>query len=521
MQHDSILIIDFGSQVTQLIARRVRETGVYCEIHPFQNAAAAFEKLAPKGVIFSGGPDSVTRDGSPRAPQAVLDAGVPVLAICYGQQTLATQLGGTVEGGHAAEFGRADVEILKPSRLFEGLWQVGGRYPVWMSHGDRVTQLPAGFEVVGTSENAPFAIAVDEARRYYTTMFHPEVVHTPDGGKLIANFVHNIVGLKSDWTMAAYRAEMIDKIRRQVGKERVICALSGGVDSSVAAVLIHEAVGDQLTCVYVDHGLMRQGESEQVVGMFRDHYNIPLVHVDASDLFLGELNGVSDPETKRKIIGRLFIEVFEAEAKKIASDGKGAPTFLAQGTLYPDVIESVSFSGGPSVTIKSHHNVGGLPARMNMKLVEPLRELFKDEVRALGRELGLPDSFIGRHPFPGPGLAIRCPGGVTREKLDILRKADAIYLDEIRKAGLYDTIWQAFAVLLPVQTVGVMGDYRTYDFVCALRAVTSVDGMTADFFPFDMTFLGRAATRIINEVKGINRVVYDVTSKPPGTIEWE
>lgn len=521
MQHDSILIIDFGSQVTQLIARRVRETGVYCEIHPFQNAAAAFEKLAPKGVIFSGGPDSVTRDGSPRAPQAVLDAGVPVLAICYGQQTLATQLGGTVEGGHAAEFGRADVEILKPSRLFEGLWQVGGRYPVWMSHGDRVTQLPAGFEVVGTSENAPFAIAVDEARRYYTTMFHPEVVHTPDGGKLIANFVHSIVGLKSDWTMAAYRAEMIDKIRRQVGKERVICALSGGVDSSVAAVLIHEAVGDQLTCVYVDHGLMRQGESEQVVGMFRDHYNIPLVHVDASDLFLGELNGVSDPETKRKIIGRLFIEVFEAEAKKIASDGKGAPTFLAQGTLYPDVIESVSFSGGPSVTIKSHHNVGGLPARMNMKLVEPLRELFKDEVRALGRELGLPDSFIGRHPFPGPGLAIRCPGVVTREKLDILRKADAIYLDEIRKAGLYDTIWQAFAVLLPVQTVGVMGDYRTYDFVCALRAVTSVDGMTADFFPFDMTFLGRAATRIINEVKGINRVVYDVTSKPPGTIEWE
>lgn len=521
MQHDSILIIDFGSQVTQLIARRVRETGVYCEIHPFQNAAAAFAKLAPKGVIFSGGPDSVTRDGSPRAPEAVLEAGVPILAICYGQQTLATQLGGVVEGGHAAEFGRADVEILKASPLFDGIWSVGGRYPVWMSHGDRVTQLPAGFEVVGTSENAPFAIAVDEARRYYSTMFHPEVVHTPDGGKLLANFVHKIVGLKSDWTMSAYRAEMIDKIRRQVGTERVLCALSGGVDSSVAAVLIHEAVGDQLTCVYVDHGLMRQGESEQVVGMFRDHFNIPLVHVDAADLFLGQLEGVSDPETKRKTIGRLFIEVFEAEAKKIAADGKGAPTFLAQGTLYPDVIESVSFSGGPSVTIKSHHNVGGLPARMNMKLVEPLRELFKDEVRALGRELGLPDSFIGRHPFPGPGLAIRCPGGVTREKLDILRKADAIYLDEIRKAGLYDTIWQAFAVLLPVQTVGVMGDYRTYDFVCALRAVTSVDGMTADFFPFDMTFLGRAATRIINEVKGINRVVYDVTSKPPGTIEWE
>jgi GMP synthase (glutamine-hydrolysing) len=521
MKHDSILIVDFGSQVTQLIARRLREAGVYCEIHPFQKAAEAFEKLAPKGVIFSGGPDSVTRAGSPLAPSAIFEANVPILAICYGQQTLATQLGGTVEGGHAAEFGRADVEILENSPLFDGLWEVGKRYPVWMSHGDRVTQLPAGFKVVGTSENAPFAIAVDEARRYYTTMFHPEVVHTPDGGKLLANFVHKIVGLKSDWSMAAYRTEMIAKIRAQVGTGRVLCGLSGGVDSSVAAVLIHEAIGDQLTCVYVDHGLMRLGESEQVVGMFRDHYNIPLVHVDASDLFIGALEGVSDPETKRKIIGRLFIETFEAEAKKIASDGRGELKFLAQGTLYPDVIESVSFSGGPSVTIKSHHNVGGLPERMNMALVEPLRELFKDEVRALGRELGLPESFVGRHPFPGPGLAIRCPGGITREKLDILRKADAVYLDEIRKAGLYDKIWQAFAVLLPVQTVGVMGDFRTYDFVCALRAVTSVDGMTADFFPYDMNFLGRAATRIINEVKGINRVVYDVTSKPPGTIEWE
>jgi GMP synthase (glutamine-hydrolysing) len=390
-----------------------------------------------------------------------------------------------------------------------------------MSHGDRVTELPEGFEVIGTSENAPFAIAVDENRRYYTTMFHPEVVHTPDGAKLLKNFVHNIVGIKPDWSMAAYRSEMIAKIRAQVGNGRVLCGLSGGVDSSVAAVLIHEAIGDQLTCVYVDHGLMRLGESEQVVGMFRDHFNIPLVHVDASDLFIGQLEGVSDPETKRKIIGKLFIDVFEAEAKKIASDGRGELKFLAQGTLYPDVIESVSFSGGPSVTIKSHHNVGGLPERMNMQLVEPLRELFKDEVRALGRELGLPDSFIGRHPFPGPGLAIRCPGGISREKLDILRKADAVYLDEIRKAGLYDKIWQAFAVLLPVQTVGVMGDGRTYDFVCALRAVTSIDGMTADFYPYDMAFLGRAATRIINEVKGINRVVYDVTSKPPGTIEWE
>jgi GMP synthase (glutamine-hydrolysing) len=513
---DSILIIDFGSQVTQLIARRLRETGVYCEIHPFNRAAEAFAALKPKGVIFSGGPASVTEEGSPRAPQAVLDANVPILAICYGQQTLALQMGGKVEGGHAREFGRADVEIKEPSRLYEGVWEIGGRYPVWMSHGDRVTELPQGFRVVATSPNAPFAIAVDETRARYTTMFHPEVVHTPDGGKLLANFVHNIVGLKSDWTMSAYRSRMIDKIRAQVGKGRVICGLSGGVDSSVAAVLIHEAIGDQLTCIYVDHGLMRLNESQEVVQMFRDHYNIPLVHVDASKEFLGALAGESDPEKKRKTIGRLFIETFEAEAKKI-----GGAQFLAQGTLYPDVIESVSFSGGPSVVIKSHHNVGGLPERMNMQLVEPLRELFKDEVRALGRELGLPEKFVGRHPFPGPGLAIRLPGGVSPAKLDILRQADAIYLDEIRKAGLYDKIWQAFAVLLPVQTVGVMGDGRTYEFVCALRAVTSVDGMTADFYPFDMAFIGKVATRIINEVRGINRVVYDVTSKPPGTIEWE
>ena len=513
---DSILIIDFGSQVTQLIARRLRETGVYCEIHPFNKSAEAFARMQPRGVIFSGGPASVIDEGSPRAPREVLDSGVPILAICYGQQTLALQLGGRVEAGHHREFGRADVEILEPSALFEGVWDIGGRYPVWMSHGDRVTELPEGFKVVATSPNAPFAIAVDEASQRYTTMFHPEVVHTPDGGKLLANFVHNIVGLKSDWTMSAYRARMVEKIRQQVGKGRVICGLSGGVDSSVAAVLIHEAIGDQLSCIFVDHGLLRLNEAEEVVTMFRDHYNIPLVHVDASKEFLGALAGEADPETKRKTIGRLFIETFEAEAEKI-----GGAQFLAQGTLYPDVIESVSFSGGPSVVIKSHHNVGGLPARMNMQLVEPLRELFKDEVRALGRELGLPDKFVGRHPFPGPGLAIRLPGGVTPEKLDILRRADAVYLDEIRKAGLYDKIWQAFAVLLPVQTVGVMGDGRTYEFVCALRAVTSVDGMTADFYPFDMGFIGNVATRIINEVRGINRVVYDITSKPPGTIEWE
>ncbi len=521
MQHDLVLIVDFGSQVTQLIARRVREAGVYCEIHPFSTAGEAFKRLAPKAVIFSGGPASVPESGSPRAPMEILASGAPILAICYGQQTLCEQLGGKVESGHAAEFGRADVEILEPCALFDGVWRTGGRYPVWMSHGDRVTQLPDGFRVYAVSENAPYAVAADEARRYYTTMFHPEVVHTPDGAKLIANFLHKVAGLRGDWTMAAFREEEIARIRAQVGKSRVVCGLSGGVDSAVAAVLIYEAVGEQLTCVFVDHGLLRQGEAEEVVGLFRGHFNIALVHVDASEQFIGALEGLEDPEAKRKTIGRLFIDAFEAEARRIASDGKGPVEFLAQGTLYPDVIESVSFTGGPSVTIKSHHNVGGLPERMRMKLVEPLRELFKDEVRALGRELGLPQKFVGRHPFPGPGLAIRCPGGVTREKLEILRRADAIYLDEIRKAGLYDAIWQAFAVLLPVRTVGVMGDGRTYDHVCALRAVTSVDGMTADFYPYDMSFLARAATRIINEVKGVNRVVYDVTSKPPGTIEWE
>jgi len=513
---NSLLIIDFGSQVTQLIARRVRETGVYCEIHPFNSAQAAFEEMNPKAVIFSGGPASVPDEGSPRAPQEVFDSGVPIMGICYGQQTLCAQLGGKVEGGHHREFGAADIEIHKQSPLFEGVWQKGERYPVWMSHGDRVTQLPDGFEVVATSPNAPCAIAVDENRHYYTTMFHPEVVHTPDGARILANFVHKIAGIESDWSMAAYREKAIEAIREQVGDKRVICGLSGGVDSSVAALLIHEAIGDQLTCILVDHGLMRMNEAHEVVSMFREHYNIPLVHVDASDMFINALEGEADPETKRKTIGKLFIDVFEEEANKL-----GGAEFLAQGTLYPDVIESVSFTGGPSVTIKSHHNVGGLPERMNMALVEPLRELFKDEVRALGRELGLPESFVGRHPFPGPGLAIRCPGGITREKLEILRQADAIYLDEIRNAGLYDEIWQAFAVLLPVQTVGVMGDGRTYEFVCALRAVTSVDGMTADFYPYEMKFLGKAATRIINEVRGINRVVYDVTSKPPGTIEWE
>ena len=513
---DSVLILDFGSQVTQLIARRVREAGVYCEIVPFDKAEEGLERLQPKAIILSGGPSSVYESGTPAAPQGVFDAGLPVLGICYGEQIMAAQLGGKVTPGTHREFGRAEVEVVGDSPLFDGVWPKGTRDQVWMSHGDRVDSIPSGFQVIAVSSNAPFAAIADERRRFYGLQFHPEVAHTPRGAELLRNFVLGIAGCRGDWSMRAFRDQAITRIRTQVGNGRVICGLSGGVDSAVAAVLIHEAVGDQLTCIFVDHGLLRQGEADEVVALFRGHYNIPLVHVKAQDRFLDALQGRSDPEDKRKTIGRLFIDVFDEEARTL-----GGAEFLAQGTLYPDVIESVSFAGGPSVTIKSHHNVGGLPERMNLKLVEPLRELFKDEVRALGRELGLPESFIGRHPFPGPGLAIRVPGEVTREKLDILRQADAIYLEEIRKAGLYDTIWQAFAVLLPVRTVGVMGDARTYDHVCALRAVTSTDGMTADYFPFPHEFLGRTATRIINEVKGINRVVYDITSKPPGTIEWE
>ncbi len=513
---DRILILDFGSQVTQLIARRVRESGVYSEIRPFNITAEEIKEFAPKGIILSGGPASVHEDYSPKVTERVFDLHVPILGICYGEQLICQQLGGKVEPSAHREFGRAMIDIEENCALFSGIWEKNSKQEVWMSHGDRVVALPEGFKVVATTPSAPFAAIADESRKYYAVQFHPEVVHTKDGAKLLTNFVRNIAGCRGDWTMSAFRESSIARVREQVGDKKVLCAVSGGVDSSVVAALLHEAIGDQLICIFINNGLLREGEPEQVEKLFKEHFHIPLIHVDASMLFLNRLNGVNDPEQKRKIIGNTFIEVFEMEAKNA-----GGADFLAQGTLYPDVIESVSFIGGPSVTIKSHHNVGGLPAHMKMSLVEPLRELFKDEVRVLGKELGMPENMVGRHPFPGPGLAIRIPGELSPEKIDLLRKVDAVYIDEIRKSGLYNEIWQAFAVLLPIRSVGVMGDARSYDYVCALRAVTSTDGMTADYYYFSHEFLSRVSNRITNEVKGINRVVYDITSKPPGTIEWE
>lgn len=514
---DFILIIDFGSQVTQLIARRIRENGVYSEIHPYHMVDDAFlQQRKPKGIILSGGPSSVLDTHSPRPKADIIGYGAPILGICYGQQLLCTLLGGKVESGESREFGRAFVEVKTASPLLAGIWNDGKQHQVWMSHGDHVAQLPEGFNVIATSPGAPFAAIAHEEKAIYGVQFHPEVTHTPEGHILLRNFTHHVCGCDDNWTMASFLETAIHTVKEKVGNKTVICGVSGGVDSTVVAVLLHKALGDQLKCVFVDTGLLRKDEGKQVHDTFTQHYHIPLHYVDASELFLGKLAGVDDPEKKRKIIGASFIDVFEAEANKI-----GGADFLAQGTLYPDVIESVSVHGDAAVTIKSHHNVGGLPERMNMDLIEPVRELFKDEVRALGRELGINDIFIKRHPFPGPGLAIRIPGEITPEKIAILQEADDLYIRAIREAGLYDDIWQAFTVLLPVRSVGVMGDSRTYEYVCALRAVTSHDGMTADFYDFSHEFLRQISTTIINKVKGINRVTYDITSKPPGTIEWE
>lgn len=509
---EKVTIIDFGSQVTKLIARRVRENGVYSEITP----CTAPEIGNPKAVILSGSPASVEPKKYDDLIGQITELNVPVLGICFGQQVLCSYFGGNVETSEKREYGRTYIDIVEQSPLFSQLWQKGDLPAVWMSHGDKVTQISENFKVIAKTESAPFAAIADETRQIYGLQFHPEVVHTPQGSELIRNFLYNVAKCSGNWNMHSFKEEAIKNIRQQVGGKKVICGVSGGVDSSVVAKLIHEAIGDQLTCIFVDNGLLRYQEAEQVIKTFENSFGIPVSAVDASGLFLSNLEGVSDPEQKRKIIGNTFIEVFEKEAKKITD-----AEFLAQGTLYPDVIESVSALGGPSVTIKSHHNVGGLPERMDLKLLEPVRELFKDEVRELGKELGMPDEMIERHPFPGPGLAIRLLGEISREKLDILKKADHIFINEIRKAGLYNEIWQAFAVLLPVKTVGVMGDGRSYDFVCTLRAVTAVDGMTADFYQFDMDFLSRVSNKITNEVQGINRITYDITSKPPATIEWE
>ncbi len=511
-----ILVLDFGAQYSQLIARRIRELGVYTELHPFNLSLEQIRKISPKGIVLSGGPSSVYDAGAPQPPPEIFGLGIPILGICYGLQVIAYQLGGEVDRSARREFGHAEVFIDDATDLFAGFngAEKGGTV-VWMSHGDALTKLPEGFERIGHSQNSPICAIHHKTKKIYGVQFHPEVAHTVKGKEILRNFVVKICGCSGGWNSGSIIEEKMREIRSAIGGQEVICALSGGVDSSVLAVLLHRAIGDQLHCIHINNGLMRKNESEGVVKLCRDAYHFNLDYVDATETFLAKLAGVTDPERKRKIIGLTFIEIFEREAKKIGNVG-----FLAQGTLYPDVIESVSFKG-PSHKIKTHHNVGGLPEKMSLKLVEPFRELFKDEVRAVGRSLGLPEEFITRHPFPGPGLAVRVIGEITRAKLDVLREADAIFIEEIRRAGLYESIWQAFAVLLPVQSVGVMGDQRTYDNVIALRSVNSLDGMTADWSPLPHDLLARASSRIVNEVRGVNRVVYDISSKPPSTIEWE